>query len=138
MFILSPGCGCRRSVRRPGGISNQLRMTTSLVGASRVSRENVSCHCALWQMTTADLRKTNGTNHRKKRERRRSSRIIPERGQNTTHTILYALDAETGQELYSSKDEIDDWTHLSSITVADGSVYVTTRKTFVYAFGLKK
>jgi hypothetical protein len=60
-----------------------------------------------------------------------------ERGQNTTHTILYALDAETGQELYSSKDGIDDWTHLSSITVADGSVYVTTRKTFVYAFGLK-
>jgi PQQ-like domain len=61
-----------------------------------------------------------------------------ERGQNTTHTILYALDAETGQELYSSKDAIDDWTHLSSITVADGSVYVTTRKTNVYAFGLGK
>lgn len=60
-----------------------------------------------------------------------------ERGQNTTHVILYALDAETGQELYSSKDTIDDWTHLSSITVADGNVYVTTRKTFVYAFGLK-
>ena len=33
-----------------------------------------------------------------------------ERGQNTTHTILYAFDAETGQELYSSKDAIDDWT----------------------------
>ena len=33
---------------------------------------------------------------------------------------------------------IDDWTHLSSITVADGSVYVTTRKTIVYAFGLNK
>lgn len=61
-----------------------------------------------------------------------------ERGMNTTHTILYGLDAETGQELYSSKGDIDDWTHLSSITVADGSVYVTTRKTNVYAFGLKK
>ena len=61
-----------------------------------------------------------------------------ERGMNTTHTILYALDAETGQELYSSKDAIDDWTHLSSVTVADGSVYVTTRKTIVYAFGLRK
>ena len=61
-----------------------------------------------------------------------------ERGQNTTHAILYALDAETGQELYSSKDLIDDWTHLSSITVADGNVYVTTRKTIVYAFGLSK
>ena len=52
--------------------------------------------------------------------------------------VLYALDAETGQELYSSKDLIDDWTHLSSVTVADGSVYVTTRKTIVYAFGLNK
>ena len=60
-----------------------------------------------------------------------------ERGQNVTHAILYALDAETGEELYSSKDLIDDWTHLSSVTVADGQVYVTTRKSIVYAFGLK-
>jgi outer membrane protein assembly factor BamB len=61
-----------------------------------------------------------------------------ERGQNTTHTILYALDAETGEELYSSGNAIDDWTHLSSVTVADGQVYVTTRKTNVYAFALAK
>jgi outer membrane protein assembly factor BamB len=61
-----------------------------------------------------------------------------ERGQNTTHTILYAFDAETGEELYSSRDAIDDWTHLSSVSVADGSVYVTTRKSFVYAFGIVK
>jgi outer membrane protein assembly factor BamB len=61
-----------------------------------------------------------------------------ERGQHTTHAILYAFDAETGAELFSSKDQIDDWTHLSSITVADGKVYVTTRKSFIYAFGLKK
>jgi hypothetical protein len=61
-----------------------------------------------------------------------------ERGQNVTHTILYAFDAMTGQELYSSKESIDDWTHLSSVTVAGGKVYVTTRKTIVYAFGPKK
>jgi outer membrane protein assembly factor BamB len=61
-----------------------------------------------------------------------------ERGQNVRHAILYALDAETGEELFSSNDLIDDWTHLSSITVADGQVYVTTRKSFVYAFGLKR
>jgi outer membrane protein assembly factor BamB len=61
-----------------------------------------------------------------------------ERGQNVTRTILYALDAETGEALYSSNDLIDDWTHLSSVTVADGQVYVTTRKTMVYAFGVKK
>jgi outer membrane protein assembly factor BamB len=61
-----------------------------------------------------------------------------ERGQHTSRTVLYAFDAETGEELFSSKEIIDDWTHLSSITVADGSVYVTTRQSFVYAFGLKK
>lgn len=61
-----------------------------------------------------------------------------ERGQHTSRTTLYAFDAETGEELYSSKDTIDDWTHLSSITVVDGSVYVTTRQSFVFACGLKK
>ncbi len=61
-----------------------------------------------------------------------------ERGQQVSHTILYAFDAETGQELYSSKDLIDDWTHLSSVTVANGMVYVTTRQSNVYAFGLKR
>jgi len=60
-----------------------------------------------------------------------------ERGQNTTHATLYALDPETGEELFSSGTVIDDWTHLSSVTVADGQVYVTTRKSFVYAFGVK-
>ena len=60
-----------------------------------------------------------------------------ERGQNTTHATLYALDPETGEELFSSGTSIDDWTHLSSVTVADGQVYVTTRKSFVYAFGVK-
>jgi outer membrane protein assembly factor BamB len=61
-----------------------------------------------------------------------------ERGMNVTHTILYALDSDTGQELYSSGNIIDDWTHLSSVTVVDGTVYVTTRKSVVYAFGLAK
>jgi len=54
-----------------------------------------------------------------------------------TRAVLYAFDAETGEELFSSKDLIDDWTHLSSITVVDASVYVTTRQSFVYAFGLQ-
>ena len=61
-----------------------------------------------------------------------------ERGQHTSRVVLYAFDAETGEELFSSKDTIDDWTHLSSITVVDGSVYVTTRQSFVYAFGLNR
>ena len=61
-----------------------------------------------------------------------------ERGMFTKGAVLYVFDAETGQELYSSGSAIDDWTHLSSITVANGQVYVTTRQSNVYAFGLKK
>jgi outer membrane protein assembly factor BamB len=61
-----------------------------------------------------------------------------ERGQHTSHVTLYAFDAETGEELYSSKDIIDDWTHMSTVTVVGGTVYVTTRQSYVYAFGLKK
>lgn len=60
-----------------------------------------------------------------------------ERGQHVRHAILYALDRETGQELYSSNDLIDDWTHFCSVTVAGGKVFVTTRQSYVYAFGLQ-
>lgn len=61
-----------------------------------------------------------------------------ERAENTTHATLYAFDAFTGEELYSSKDLVDDWTHLSSVTVGAGKVYLTTRKSFLYAFGPKR
>ena len=55
-----------------------------------------------------------------RRCRRTGTMTAAERGQHTHAPILYAFDAETGEELYSSKDAIDDWTHLSSITVVDG------------------
>jgi outer membrane protein assembly factor BamB len=61
-----------------------------------------------------------------------------ERGQHVTHAILYAFDAANGNELYSSKDTIDDWTHFSSVTVAGGQIYLTTRRSLLYAFGLRK
>jgi hypothetical protein len=55
-----------------------------------------------------------------------------------TNAILYALDGETGKELYSSDKAIDSWTHFSEPVVADGKVYVSTWDGRVYAFGLKK
>lgn len=61
-----------------------------------------------------------------------------ERNENTTHVTLYALDAFTGRELYSSRDLVDDWTHLSSVTVGAGKVYLTTRKSLIFAFGPKR
>jgi outer membrane protein assembly factor BamB len=60
-----------------------------------------------------------------------------ERLQNTEHAVLYGLDATTGKELYSSKDQIDDWTHFSGLTVSNGTVYVITRNSRVYAFSVK-
>lgn len=55
-----------------------------------------------------------------------------------TNAVLYALDAETGRQLYSSEKLIDSWTHFSEPVVAGGRVYVSTWDGRLYAFGLKK
>jgi outer membrane protein assembly factor BamB len=49
---------------------------------------------------------------------------------------LYALDALTGKQLWSSRDSITDWTHFSGIAVAAGRVFATTNAGHVYAFGI--
>ena len=54
------------------------------------------------------------------------------------NTVLYALDAETGRQLYSSEKLIDSFTHFSEPVIAGGQVYVSTWDGKVYAFGLKK
>jgi len=51
--------------------------------------------------------------------------------------ILYAFDAETGKQLYSSDKIITDWVHFSEPVVALGKVFVVTHDAHVYAFGLK-
>ena len=55
-----------------------------------------------------------------------------------TNAILYALDAETGRELYSSKKLISSFTHFNEPVVAGGQVYVCTWDGKIYAFGLRK
>jgi outer membrane protein assembly factor BamB len=55
-----------------------------------------------------------------------------------SHAVLYALDAATGKQLYSSEQLIDSWTHFSEPVVAAGQVYVSTWDGRLYAFGLKK
>lgn len=55
---------------------------------------------------------------------------------NTGHAILYALDAKTGKELFSSGDTMPSFTHLSGIAVSDGRVFVTTHDSMLYAFGV--
>jgi outer membrane protein assembly factor BamB len=54
------------------------------------------------------------------------------------NAVLYALDAETGRQLYSSETQIGSFTHFSEPVVAGGKVYVSTWDGKVYAFGLKK
>jgi outer membrane protein assembly factor BamB len=52
--------------------------------------------------------------------------------------VLYALDAESGRELYSSNKLIASFTHFNEPVVAGGQVYVCTWDGKVYAFGLKR
>jgi outer membrane protein assembly factor BamB len=54
------------------------------------------------------------------------------------HAVLYAFDATTGKELYSSGDTMPGWTHFSGISISGGKVFVTTFDSNVYAFGLKE
>ncbi len=51
---------------------------------------------------------------------------------------LFAFDAETGKQLYSSEKTITDWVHFSEPVVALGKVFVVTHDAHVYAFGLKR
>jgi outer membrane protein assembly factor BamB len=59
-------------------------------------------------------------------------------GRDTTHAILYALDPETGDEVYSSGNTIDSWNHYGGIAVADGEVFLSSYDGRIYAFSLKK
>jgi outer membrane protein assembly factor BamB len=59
-------------------------------------------------------------------------------GIDLTHAVLYALDAETGKELYSSQELIDSWNHYGGLALADGRLYLSSYDGRVYAFGLPK
>jgi hypothetical protein len=50
--------------------------------------------------------------------------------------VIYVLDAETGKELWTSGDAIKGFNHFSSITVANGKVYLGTYDGMFYCFGL--
>jgi hypothetical protein len=53
-----------------------------------------------------------------------------------TYATLYALDAQTGKELWSSGQQIHQWNHFSGVTVANGKVYLGTYDGTLYCFGL--
>jgi outer membrane protein assembly factor BamB len=57
-------------------------------------------------------------------------------GSASTHATLYALDAATGKELYSSGDAVETYTHLAGMSVGDGHVFFTTHDNTLYSFGI--
>ena len=56
----------------------------------------------------------------------------------STHATLYALDARTGAELWSSGDQITSFNHFTSLSIANGRVYIGTFDGMLYAFGVDK
>src|SRR5262249_57618735 len=63
-----------------------------------------------------------------------ASRRIP----GSTKAVLYALDAQTGKELWNSGDQIASWNHWSGLSIANGRVYIGTFDNVLYCFGIKK
>jgi outer membrane protein assembly factor BamB len=55
---------------------------------------------------------------------------------NSKSSTLYALDAQTGKELWSSGNQIASWNHFSGLTVANGRAYVATFDGTLYCFGV--
>jgi len=55
---------------------------------------------------------------------------------NGTHATLYALDAASGKELYSSRNLVTAPAALTGMTVANGRVYFGTIDGTFYTFGI--
>jgi outer membrane protein assembly factor BamB len=54
----------------------------------------------------------------------------------STKAVLYALDAQTGKELWNSGDQIASWSHWGGLSVANGRVYINTFDGMQYCFGI--
>ena len=55
---------------------------------------------------------------------------------NSTHAVLHALDAQTGDELWSSGTQITSWNHWAGLSVANGRIYLGTFDGTLYCFGI--
>jgi outer membrane protein assembly factor BamB len=60
------------------------------------------------------------------------------RARQASHVTFFALDAQTGKELYSSGDQITTFNHFSGLSIANGHVYISTYDGTLYCFGLKQ
>ncbi len=53
------------------------------------------------------------------------------------NATLYAFDAETGKELFSSEKTMSSFTHMGGLAVSNGRIFATTHDSTLYAFGVK-
>ncbi len=60
----------------------------------------------------------------------------PDRPAAASHATLYALDAATGKQMYSSGDQVSSPANLVGMTLANGRVYFTANDNTLYAFGI--
>jgi outer membrane protein assembly factor BamB len=60
------------------------------------------------------------------------------RAKHSTHAELHAFDARTGEELWSSGDQIATFNHFTSLSLANGRVYIGTHDGTLYAFGVDR
>ncbi len=52
------------------------------------------------------------------------------------NATLYAFDAATGKELFSSQKAISGFSHFAGLAIANGHIYVVTFQNVLYSFGL--
>ena len=76
-----------------------------------------------------------------------TKQATPERGLNfdsslraaeSTHATIYALDGQTGKELWSSGNTITSFNHFNGLSLANGKLYLGTYDGTFWAFGLPK
>ncbi len=57
-------------------------------------------------------------------------------GKRGGHATLFALDAATGNEMYSTKEQVTQQANLNGIAIANGRVFFTTVDGTLYGFGI--
>jgi len=60
------------------------------------------------------------------------------RASKSGHVTVFALDAQTGKELWSSGDTITSFNHFDGLSIANGKLYLGTYDGTFWAFGLPK
>ena len=59
-----------------------------------------------------------------------------QRIKNSSHATVYAFDAETGKELWSSGNSVTSFVHFGALSISNGRVYLGAFDGTLYSFGL--